>query len=130
MANPPEKPDTIGSLSDQDRVNRRVYHAKNIASWYRSDSLDSPETMALLAYQPAWADRDVLDLGVGSGRTTRFLAPLARRYVCVDSSPAMVAYVRTHAPTVAVHLADMRDLSLFADGNFDFVFASCNLIDA
>lgn len=126
---PPGQLDISGS-SDQDRVNRRIYHARNIASWYRSESLDVAETMALLAYQPRFAGRAVLDLGVGSGRTTRFLAPLARTYVCVDWSPPMVRYVREHAPDVDIRLADMRDLSAFADGAFDFVFASCNLIDA
>lgn len=126
---PPGQPVDAGP-SAQDRVNRRIYHARNIASWYRSASLDIPETMALLAYQPRFAGRAVLDMGVGSGRTTRFLAPLASTYVCVDSSPHMVRYVREHAPAIDIRLADMRDLSAFADGSFAFVFASCNLLDA
>ena len=117
-------------MSDQDRVNRPIYLKPNIARWYRSESLDAAETMALLAYQPAFAGRDVLDLGVGTGRTTRYLAPLTRRYVCVDASPPMVAHIRAHFPGVSVHLADMRDLSAFDDASFDFVLASCNLLDA
>jgi SAM-dependent methyltransferase len=123
-------PPAANASSDQDRVNRRIYHARNIASWYRSDSLDVPETLALLTYQPAFAGRRVLDLGVGSGRTIRYLAPLASRYVCVDWSPHMVDYVRQHVPGIAIHQADMRDLSAFGDESFDFVFASCNLVDA
>jgi SAM-dependent methyltransferase len=67
---------------------------------------------------------------VGTGRTSRYLAPLAGRYVCVDSSPPMVEHVRRHLPGVDVRLADMRDLGAFASGAFDFVLASCNLIDA
>jgi SAM-dependent methyltransferase len=116
--------------SAQDRVNRRIYHAPNISRWYRSSALDFAETMALLRYQPAFAGRDVLDLGVGTGRTSRYLAPLAGRYVCVDSSPPMVAHVHAHLPGVEIHLADMRDLGAFATGSFDFLLASCNLIDA
>jgi len=114
----------------QDRVNARVYQASNIARFYRSDRLDNAETMALLAYQPAFIGRDVLDLGVGTGRTSRFLAPLAGRYVCLDSSPPMVQFVRERFPGLDVSLADMRDLSAFATSTFDFVLASCNLIDA
>jgi SAM-dependent methyltransferase len=116
--------------SDQDRVNRRIYHAANIPAWYRSGHLDIAETMALLAWQPAFAGRRVLDMGVGSGRTTRYLAPLAAEYVCFDWSPPMVEYVRRHLPGVDVRLGDMRDLSAFANASFDFVFGSCNLIDA
>jgi SAM-dependent methyltransferase len=118
------------TLSTQDRVNQRIYHARNISRWYRSAALDYAETMALLRYQPAFAGREVLDLGVGTGRTTRYLAPLAQRYVCLDSSPPMVAYVRERWPGIDIHLADMRDLGAFASGSFDFVLASCNLIDA
>ena len=116
--------------SDQDRLNGRIYSAPNIARWYTRHDLDGAETMALLRYQPAFAGRDVLDMGVGAGRTSRYLAPLSRRYVCVDFSPPMVSYVRAHFPAVDVRLADMRDLSAFADASFDFVLASCNLIDA
>ena len=115
----------------QDLVNRRIYHAAGIHQWYRSDApLDRAETMALLKYQAAFAGREVLDLGIGTGRTTPFLAPLAARYVGTDYSPPMVEYVRSHMPEIDVRLADMRDLSAFPSGSFDFAMASCNVIDA
>src|SRR5579871_1208557 len=116
--------------SDQDRLNQRIYQSPDIARWYKSESLDAAETVALLRYQPAFAGRDVLDLGVGTGRTTRYLAPIAGRYVCMDASPPMVEYIRRHAPAIDVRLADMRDLAAFGLGVFDFVLASCNLVDA
>lgn len=116
--------------SDQDRVNRRVYHARGVARYYRSHALDEAETMALLAYQPAFAGRRVLDLGVGTGRTTAFVAPLASRYTCVDFSPRMVDAVRARFPGIPSLIGDMRDLSVFDDSAFDFVLASCNLVDA
>src|SRR4029078_8255465 len=92
--------------------------------------LDQAESVAFLRHQPSFAGRDVLDLGVGTGRTTRLLAPLAARYVAVDWSPPMVAYVRAHFPDIEIHRADVRDLGRFAAASFDFVLASCNLIDA
>jgi SAM-dependent methyltransferase len=116
--------------SAQDRLNQRVYHAARVPNYYRSDRLDNAETAALLAYQPQFAGRDVLDLGVGPGRTAFFLAPLARRYVCVDSSPPMIDRLRQRLPGIDARLADMRDLSWATPQSFDFVFASCNLIDA
>jgi SAM-dependent methyltransferase len=121
---------TPSVASEQDRVNRRIYRAANISRWYRSAALDFTEALAFLKYQPAFAGRDVLDLGVGTGRTSRYLAPLAGRYVCVDSSPAMIAHVRTHLPGLDIRETDIRDLNPFAAGSFDFVLASCNLLDA
>jgi SAM-dependent methyltransferase len=115
--------------SDQDRVNSRIYNASGITRYYCSAQLDHAETMALLRHQPAFAGRDVLDLGVGTGRTTRFLAPLALRYVAIDSSPMMIEYMRRSFPDVAVRPGDLRDLSEFSDRSFDFVFGACNVID-
>jgi SAM-dependent methyltransferase len=114
----------------QDRLNLRIYHASNVTRAYRSEQLEPPETMALLRYQPAFAERDVLDLGVGTGRTTRYLAPLARTYVGIDSSPTMIEFMRRSFPGVDVRPGDLRDLSAFADHSFDFVFGPCNVIDA
>lgn len=114
----------------QDQVNRRVYHSSGIARQYLWPELVRVEAMALLAYQPAFAHRDVLDLGVGTGRTTRFIAPLARRYECIDYSPFMVEYMRTTMPAVSVHLGDMRELSDFETASFDFVLGSNNVISA
>jgi SAM-dependent methyltransferase len=116
--------------SDQDRVNWRVYHAPGVDRYYRSHALDAAETMALLAYQPAFGGRRVLDLGVGTGRTTAFISPLASHYVCVDFSPPMIEAIRRRFPGVPAIIGDMRDLSAFDDGGFDFILASCNLVDA
>ncbi len=116
--------------SRQDVVNQRVYHTPGVERSYYSAELSCAEAAALLKYQKALAGRDVLDLGVGTGRTTRYLAPLARQYACIDYSPHMVAHVRAHMQDIAVRLGDMRDLSAFEPASIDFVVASCNLIDA
>jgi SAM-dependent methyltransferase len=83
-----------------------------------------------LRYQPMFFQRDVLDLGVGAGRTARYLAPLARRYESIDYSQVMVDSMGEALPGVSVRLGDMRDLSAFASESFDFVLAAYNLISA
>jgi SAM-dependent methyltransferase len=115
---------------EQDRVNRSVYHSPDVARWYRSTRLSAAETAALLKYQTAFAGRDVLDLGVGTGRTTRYLAPLARRYVGIDYAPAMVRHCRAAMPDIEVRQADMRDLTEFPESSFDFVLGSNHVVDA
>jgi SAM-dependent methyltransferase len=116
--------------SDQDRLNRRIYTASHVTRYYRSVQLEPAEMMALLRHQPAFAGRDVLDLGVGTGRTTKYLAPLARKYVGIDSSPMMIDFMRRRFPKVEVRPGDLRDLSEFPDESFDFVFGPCNVLDA
>jgi SAM-dependent methyltransferase len=117
------------SISQFD-LNRAVYSAPGVSEHYRHSLLDKVEAVALLRYQPSFAGRSVLDLGVGTGRTIDFLRPLASHYVCLDYSQEMVDFVRSTRPAVEVHFADMRDLSVWAARTFDFVFGTNNVLDA
>lgn len=114
----------------QDEVNRAIYHQPNIWRYYHSRDLVPAEVACFLKYQPFIAGRDVLDVGVGAGRTTRYLEPIARRYEAVDYSPVMVEHVREAFPRTHVQRADFRALTPFEDATFDFVLASDNVIDA
>src|SRR5689334_22314291 len=118
MQGNPSSPDV------QDRLNRRVYHSPGVErSYSHAQLLTRAEAMALLKYQAAFAGRDVLDIGVGTGRTTAYIAPLARRYQGIDYSPVMIEYFRSALPQFAAELVDMRDLSGFEPDSFDLVFA-------
>lgn len=114
----------------QDVVNARVYHAPSVVRHYPSDVLEKAEVTALLKYQPAFAGRNVLDVGVGTGRTAIYLAPLAHHYVAIDYSPVMVEALKSRMPDVQVQLADMRDMSALPSASFDFVLATNNVLDA
>lgn len=110
--------------------NRAVYLKRSTVLEYLETRLDTKEAMALLKYQSSFCDKAVLDLGIGAGRTSRFLAPLAKRYIGIDYSPTMVEHVRGALPEIDVRLGDMRDLSEFPNRSFDFVLASNNVISA
>src|SRR5438093_6699515 len=114
----------------QFEVNAHVYHAAGVEREYQSRELTRVEVVALLRYHAAFAQREVLDIGVGTGRTSLYLAPLARRYEAIDYSPVMVRYLQQAMPQISVRQADMRELSGFADAGFDFLFATNNVIDA
>lgn len=118
------------SIPTQDEVNRRVYHAPGVDRSYASWTLTRAEAATLLKYQSAFASRDVLDLGVGTGRTSIYLAPLAKRYEGIDYSPVMVERMRSSLPGISVRLGDLRTLAPFHDGSFDFVFGPNNVLDA
>lgn len=110
--------------------NHRVYLTPGVTNHYRQRTLNQVETVALLKYHDAFTGRDVLDLGVGTGRSSIYLAPLARQYEAIDYSPEMVAAMHVTMPALSVRLGDMRDLGAFSDASFDFVFGSNNVIDA
>lgn len=120
----------MSSEDIQDKVNKQVFRAVGVDKEYESAVLTRVEGMTLLKYQALFAGRNVLDIGVGTGRTSIYLAPLADRYEAIDYSQVMVDRVRVLYPNVSVQLADMRDLAMFEAGQFDVVFGSNNVIDA
>lgn len=66
---------------------------------------------------------DVLDIASGDGVLAELLAPHARRYVCIDASPRVVAAAKERLrryKNVEVREADMHALP-FADASFDLV---------
>ncbi len=114
----------------QDEINRAIYNSPGVYRHYLSKILAPPEVACLLKYQTHIAQGDVLDIGVGAGRTARYLAPLARRYEAVDYSSVMVDYMKETMPAISVRQANFRDLTMFDDESFDFVLATDNVIDA
>lgn len=90
---------------------------------------DPGEAVALAAVAPQLAG-DVLDLGVGAGRTTGLLAAGARTYVGVDIAPGMIQAARRRHPGVCLLLGDASDLRDHADDSYDLVLFSHNGLDA
>lgn len=109
--------------------NRKRYFSSKVLPEYTTYNLMRAEARVLLKYQPYFFQKDVLDIGIGAGRTAVYLAPLARKYVGIDFSPMFIEFVNSTMPAVSAMLADMRDLSDFENGQFDFVMASFNVID-
>jgi ubiquinone/menaquinone biosynthesis C-methylase UbiE len=68
----------------------------------------------------------ILDLGVGGGRTTPFLAEHALEYVGVDYATAMVEACRQRFAHLRFETMDAANLSAFADDHFDLVMFSYN----
>lgn len=67
---------------------------------------------------------EVLDIASGDGVLAELLAPRAQRYVCIDSSPKVVAAAQARLSgleNVEVREGDMHALA-FADASFDLVF--------
>lgn len=72
---------------------------------------------------PLLAPGDVLDIASGDGVLAELLAPHSRRYVCIDTSPRVVAAASERLrrfANVEVRAGDMHALP-FADASFDLV---------
>jgi ubiquinone/menaquinone biosynthesis C-methylase UbiE len=108
------------------------------ASWGASDVVadfatrgytDAGEAMALAAVGEQ-ARGDVLDIGVGGGRTISLLEPPARSYVGVDIAPEMLALARERFPDADLREGDAVGLAGVPDRAFDLVVFSFNGLDA
>jgi SAM-dependent methyltransferase len=114
-----------------DDINKRWYsRASAVSAFARDDLLEPSLVLLLVRLQDRIVGRDVLDLGVGAGRTTLYLSALTPRYVGIDYSPTMVAHTARRFPDAAVDVGDARDLSRFPAASFDFVLFSYAGIDA
>jgi ubiquinone/menaquinone biosynthesis C-methylase UbiE len=117
--------------SDLDSLNQRFYQNATIADWYATKDFILPEEQAFLDAYGAEAlhGKSILDIGIGAGRTTRFLLPRTARYVGVDYSPDMITMAGTRFPGVNLEVRDARDLSAYQDSEFDTVIFSFNGMD-
>jgi ubiquinone/menaquinone biosynthesis C-methylase UbiE len=110
--------------------NRDVFDS--VADSYTELALMPAEREAMGRLSGSLHEFEMLDIGVGAGRTAYTFAPLVRRYVGVDYSPRMVERARKligEDDRVTFVLGDARDLSSLG-GTFDFVLFSFNGIDA
>lgn len=115
-------------MIDPAEQNRLSYNAEDVVAEYTElVGLVPCEIRLFEAYVPAGSD--VLDLGVGAGRTTPLLAERAGRYVGVDFAERMIEYCRRQWPELEFHVEDAADLSRFDDRSFDTVVFSYNGMD-
>ncbi|HEX8752270.1 MAG TPA: class I SAM-dependent methyltransferase [Solirubrobacterales bacterium] len=110
-------------------ANQQVFDS--VADQYDDLALKPAEQAVLRRLAPRLPELEMLDIGVGAGRTGYTYAPLVRRYVGIDYAPRMLARAQAllgDEPNVTLLLADARDLS-GVRGPFDFVLFSFNGID-
>src|SRR5437588_10707046 len=110
--------------------NAAIFMAPGVARRYGNPAPFAAEAMILLRYKEAFAGKRVLDLGVGAGRTTQYLAPFASHYLGIDLSPAMLALARSRYPNVRFADMDLREIGKLQSESFDFIFGPWNILSA
>jgi ubiquinone/menaquinone biosynthesis C-methylase UbiE len=117
-------------LDSIDRFNSRFWKLPCTVSCYSSrDTLFAGETALLEKLRPEITNKKLLDIGVGGGRTTRFLLAISRDYTAIDYSPPLVEAVRLKFNVDSIYCCDAREMRRFRDGTFDFALFSYNGLD-
>jgi SAM-dependent methyltransferase len=102
---------------------------KVVAAYGRQTALQPCEEFIFSQIADELRGKAVLDIGVGTGRTTPYLLALTERYIGIDYSEKMLEECRRQYPGADVRHCDARDLSPFGSGSFDFVLYAFNAID-
>lgn len=112
-------------------------HADRILEFYNSPATAAQYARAryITACERLLFDRyiapgaSILDVGVGGGRTSEYLARGASRYVGIDYAVEMIQICRRKYPEWEYVAGSVTDLSRFQDGSFDAVVMPYNVVD-
>src|SRR5262245_38861302 len=99
-------------------VNRRFYETDTVVAHYaRQTALRPPEARVLERYATDIAAGDLLDIGVGGGRTLPELTAMSRRYTAIDYAAPMIEHCRRKFPCAALFCCDVQEMTIFAGGS-------------
>ena len=111
-------------------INRRAYAKGKVLDYYDQLSDLFPAEKALFEkLSREIRNAKVLDIGIGGGRTTRYLLPLAAEYTGIDYVPEYIDRVRRKYEKGNFLVVDARNLTVFVDESFDLVVFSYNGLD-
>jgi ubiquinone/menaquinone biosynthesis C-methylase UbiE len=110
--------------------NQKTYASANIVRYYELiHQLQPAEQLIFDRLSHRLPTMKVLDIGVGAGRTTKYLADRTAEYIGIDSSAEMIEACQKRFPDRRFQVCDARDMAYFETGYFDFVLFSFNGID-
>jgi len=98
---------------------KNTYRRLDVVDYYATtNELTAAERVLFEKLRPTIAGKAILDIGIGTGRTTPFLASLTEDYTGVDYSPEMVQRAKELHPRANLLECDARDLSRFGPARF------------
>ena len=111
-------------------ANKQAYESKKVIRTYKGfRKLLPPEKIIHSLISAKQTNHAMLDLGIGTGRTTEFFAPLFDKYVGIDFSSGMIeACSQRFKERKNIHLltADAVYLPELPEEKFDFILYSLN----
>ncbi|MGH9947526.1 MAG: class I SAM-dependent methyltransferase [Pyrinomonadaceae bacterium] len=116
--------------SSPNAINRGTYEQPDVRAYYQAlATLFECEKVLFAKLSPAITDSKILDIGVGGGRTTKYLLEISRDYTGVDYVAQFAEETSKKYPNAKILCSDARDLKEFGDQTFDFVLFSYNGLD-
>ncbi|WP_317899517.1 class I SAM-dependent methyltransferase [Aurantibacillus circumpalustris] len=110
--------------------NKKVYSDKKVIDWYgQLEEIWPIEKKIFAEYKNLLQSGNFLDVGVGGGRTTKYLANICKHYTGIDYSEKFIEKLKEHYPEFEYYTIDASDMSAFQDQTFDFVNFSFNGMD-
>jgi ubiquinone/menaquinone biosynthesis C-methylase UbiE len=98
-----------------------------------SKNLQPPEKSIFSLLSPHLEQMQMLDIGVGGGRTTPYFASRVKNYYAIDFSSGMINACKKkfnyEFPNANFEKRDVRNLAHYPDSFFDFVLFSFNGLD-
>lgn len=128
----PRQANTRDTEAEMTDLTARAFFSAKVARQLAAERLHPAEAIILIRYRDAFAGKSVLDLGVGSGRTTRYLLPFASDYLGLDLSVEMLSHAKDAFPAARFVRGDLRDIGRAIgeeEPPFDFVLIAYNTID-
>ena len=111
---------------------KKIYnHARISKDYARRDYLSNPELKIIEELSDVLPKLNMLDMGVGGGRTTGYFLPIVNSYIGADYAPNMIAECKKKFRSKKIfEVLDVRNMSKFSDNMFDFILFSYNGIDS
>jgi len=98
---------------------------------YYEQYLDAGERTIIKRFKDRWSQMDILDIGVGAGRTSYAFSAISRNYIGIDYVPRSIEICKNlvgEDETVKFFQCDARYLSKHFSKQFDFImFALCGI---
>ncbi len=120
-------------IFDINNINYTAYNnPETVEKYSKVSGLQPPEKIILDILKPDLSKLRMLDIGVGTGRTTYLFAHLVKEYVVIDYSPLMIEQCKKlfkPSNNLSFLVNDVLDLNGYEDDYFDFVFFGFNGID-
>src|SRR5262252_1845101 len=92
-----------------DATNMAAYARTGTVDWYRDfEFILKPEAVILETIGPEIKNKKLLDIGIGGGRTTKFLLEISSDYTGIDYIPKCAELTQQKFPAARILCRDAR----------------------
>jgi ubiquinone/menaquinone biosynthesis C-methylase UbiE len=110
--------------------NKSMYDDVDVVKSFTSSIyLEKPEIAILYKYEDKIRHGRMLDIGVGTGRTTYYFSKIAGEYTGIDYVEGMIDAAKKSYPDINLEVCDVRNMARYPDSYYDFVLFSYNGLD-